>query len=550
MSNYQHLITLLRSLLGALETATNEPLYRDTLAVCSYLENPVYRIAVFAPFNHGKSTLLNALLGNKTLPIDLIPTTGAGIMVGYSEELATEIVLQNGQIIKELGSKLLSQYAVLDQERRMKEEVLAVKVTCNHPWLKTGVELLDLPGTNDRQAQNDLVKDWLLSADLIIHVLDARKLMTLEERQHLTNWLKARGITKVVFVVNFLNLLTSEEQQEVRHRVCFIAESFRSNLPQGVSNVYCVDALPALRAKLKGNQSEVQATGLTSLESALQTIASQQNTQYKLPRVIKIAELLLKQATAKQQQLQQSIVAQQQKSQQQFQVKQKASQLIQQGFNRSISDLRGWLYLPKLLANYQPNLAIALAQTKFPQWLAEFQSAVENHQQGINKWIKQGSEFFSHHHPQLLSFDFPPAPILSISESIPAPQEDHTENTISNPHIAPELNQILQRKASTAILGGASYLLNKVAPKPSTNSPNTDTPSTKISSQVYADAAATYLEQFSDRANMQLTQYEQVASQYITFTFQSTAHQSTATDHQLQLLNNLIANLKTELARL
>ncbi|EAM52207.1 hypothetical protein CwatDRAFT_5335 [Crocosphaera watsonii WH 8501] len=38
-----------------------------------------------APFNYGKSTLLNALLGEKTLPIDLIPTTGAAIYVKYGE---------------------------------------------------------------------------------------------------------------------------------------------------------------------------------------------------------------------------------------------------------------------------------------------------------------------------------------------------------------------------------------------------------------------------------------------------------------------------------
>ena len=31
-----------------------------------------------------------------------------------------------------------------------------------------GVEFLDLPGTNDREEQNKLVKDQLLTSDLII----------------------------------------------------------------------------------------------------------------------------------------------------------------------------------------------------------------------------------------------------------------------------------------------------------------------------------------------------------------------------------------------
>jgi predicted GTPase len=549
LSNYNYLITSLRSLLGALEIASNSALYQDTVAICCHLERPSYRIAVFAPFNHGKSTLLNALLGSKTLPIDLIPTTGAGIIVSYGETLTTEIILQNGQTIKESGSKILSQYAVLDQDRRMKEEVAEVKVTCDHPWLKTGVELLDLPGTNDREAQNDLVKNQLLSADLVLHVLDARKLMTLEEREHLTHWLQNRGITNVVFVVNFLNLLTLEEQQQVRNRVCLIAESFRSDLPKGISNVYCVDALPALRARLKGNQAAAQETGLTTLESALQNMACQQNSQHKLPRVTKIAESLLEQATAKQQQLQHLIAATRAKSEEQIKVKQKASQLIVQGFNRSVADFRGWLYLPQLLTSYQPNLAIALQQTRFDQWLAEFQSDIAQHQQGINKWIKQGCEFFSLDNPQQLSIDCPPLPTRQIPEPIIDPQPEAV-NPDSN--ISRELNHLLQGtiqgKVGAVVLGGASYILHKVAPKPSTNLQNTPTPLTKMSSQVYADAAAAYLKIFSDRANAQLTQYEKLAGKHIIFIPQTSLSQASANDYQLQLLSNLITNLKTELA--
>jgi GTP-binding protein EngB required for normal cell division len=60
-----------------LEIDKNSQLYKNVTALSHYLENSTFRIAVFGPFNHGKSTLLNALLREKTLPIDLIPTTGA-----------------------------------------------------------------------------------------------------------------------------------------------------------------------------------------------------------------------------------------------------------------------------------------------------------------------------------------------------------------------------------------------------------------------------------------------------------------------------------------
>ncbi|MDJ0593872.1 MAG: dynamin family protein [Pleurocapsa sp. MO_226.B13] len=547
MPQYNHLVNQLRSLLGILELDRESQLYQDTVAICGYLTSDVYRIAVFAPFNHGKSTLLNALLGSKTLPIDLIPTTGAAICVGYGEELHTVISLKDGTKIEQEGIEVLKQYAILDDDRRMKEEVVEVKVTCNHPWLKTGIEFLDLPGTNDREAQNDLVRHKLLSADLIIQVLDARKLMTLEERENLKNWLSNRGISTVIFVVNFLNLLTAEERQAVKKRLYFVAESFRSNLPQGISNLYCVDALPALRARIKGNLAAAQTTGITDLETALQTIASlHRQEQVRLPRVLQITQQLISKAISKQQQLQQEIAEQQQKSEQQIIVKQKAEQLIQQGFDRSISDFRGWLYLPKLLTDYQASLAIALQQTRFDRWFElEFQPNLFSYKQAINKWVNQGCEFFQHDNPQLLEIGFSQPPIIEIPQY---PAESRSNNTKFKSFIPQELNFMLKNKAGAVVLGGASYVLNKMTAKSKLTDNYSELKSTKISSQVYADAAATYLKNFSDRTDRVLNQYEKIAGEYITFTPPAIQTKTTATDYQLQLLNNLISSLESELS--
>ncbi|MEL6494345.1 MAG: dynamin family protein [Cyanobacteria bacterium J06623_7] len=547
MSDYSQLSTILRRLLGATEIAADSALYRDVTAVCDYLENPVYRLAIFAPFNHGKSTLLNALLGSKTLPIDLIPTTGAGIIIGYGAGLRTEITLTDGRKIAEMGSKILGQYAVLDDDRQMNRNVAAVKVFSPHPWLKTGVELLDLPGTNDREAQNELVKDLLLGADLILHVLDARKLMTLEEKEHLTHWLQNRGITRVVFVVNFLNLLTPAERQLVRERVRYVASSFRSDLPPGISNVYCVDALPALRARLKGDAPATQATGLTTLEAALQQIASRQNSQSKLPRVIKMSQVIRNRAIAKQQELQSAIQSRETELTQQIAVKQKASQLIQQGFEGSTSDLRGWLYLPQLESNYQAQIAIALARGSFDAWLSQFRQDVLVQQQSINRWIERVGEFFGLDSLQLLAINFPPAPVLRLTDSKQPPRATSESKELNSSGVPAELNKLLQGKIGTVVLGGASYILNRVAPKQISD--ETQSPTTKISSQIYADAATAYLKAFSDRANAQLTQYEQLARQYISYTPQPLTQQRKTEDYQLQLLTNLLDELETELNR-
>ena len=545
MLQYNNLVNCLQSLLGVLELDRRSQLYQETVAICNYLQNPVYRIAVFAPFNYGKSTLLNALLGSKTLPIDLIPTTGAAISVGYGSDLATKITLQNGSEIVAPGVKILQEYAVLDGDRRMKSSVAEVKVFCAHPWLKTGVEFLDLPGTNDREAQNELVKDKLLSADLILHVLDARQLMTLEERENLTNWLSKRGIKTVVFVVNFLNLLTEAEQKEVKTRLRFVAESFRSNLPSGISNLYCVDALPALRARLKGNLATAQTTGLTTFEAALQHIVNAKQESAELSRVVKLGEQLQAELTAKQQSLEAEMATQTHQGDKQTAVKQKAEKLIQQSFNRSLSDLRGWLYLPKLLTTYQASLAIALQQGEFNTWLSNFQAEISDRRESINKWIAQGCEFFAYSQPQLLIIDLPAPPTIEISASA---ANEIRENAPAKSALSKELNFMLKSKVGAVVLGGASYVLNKVS-SGATTVDSQENEATKISSQVYADAAAAYLQKFSDRTNLTLDRYETIAQIYITFTPGKITRKNSHLSYQLELIKGLAHNFETELTK-
>ncbi|MEM7717198.1 MAG: dynamin family protein, partial [Cyanobacteria bacterium P01_A01_bin.68] len=365
------LVKTLKSTVKSLNLESTSQLHRDVEAISHNLINPNFRIAVFGPFNHGKSTLVNALLGNKTLPIDLIPTTGAAITVKYGNELETKINFVDGKQIQRSGTDILKEFAILDDDRRMRNDVLSVEVLSPHPFLKTGVEFLDLPGTNDREEQNALVKEQLLSADLVVQLLDARKLMTLEERENLRDWLLDRGIETVVFVANFLNLLEPEEQKQVQSRLRFVAESFRSQLPPGLSNLYRVDALPALRARLKGDVSAANTSGLVAFEAALQNIAATLKKDVETvssPRIELIASQVQKSLKAKITPLLTEVKEFDKKNKAKNEIKIKAETLIKKGFAQSLSELRNWLNLDNLLKTYQGDAATELAQNNFQSW--------------------------------------------------------------------------------------------------------------------------------------------------------------------------------------
>ena len=528
----------LKAAIGLLDKEQYSQLRKDAISICDYVANPVYQIAVFAPFNYGKSTLLNAMLGSRTLPIDLIPTTGAAIRVGYGEELQTRIILTDGTEISSRGTQILQEYALLDEQRCMRSDVASIDVFYPHPFLQTGVELLDLPGTNDRQAQDELVRDRLLTADLVVQVLDARKLMTLGERENLRDWLLDRGITTVVFVINFLNLLESDEQKEVFHRLRFVAESFRSQLPPGISNLYRVDALPALRSRLKGDVTAAQISGLSTFESALQTIvAVQKQIDHRLSRVEEIASQVKTALEAKKQAIFAEIAAAKANHQSKIDIKQKAQTLIKQGFQASSSKFQSWLYLPSLLERHQGEFVLALQQGNFDNWQDQFKLAVLEHQKAISQWIDKACDFFNTKYPDKLAISFPVAPQLSIP---PPPVTKASSNDVTPVAIATGFGWLLGGPVGAAVVGGVSYILNQTGEQ---EKPELTGDYQQQITQVYTIAAKDYLTCFSKDAFTKLYQYEKLAIQSIEFQKSKESLEVTKQNYQVQLINNLLEML-------
>jgi GTPase SAR1 family protein len=454
----------LQNALELMEIPSDTSIAIDLQTAADRLTRSNYQIAVFGAFNHGKSTLLNAILGDKTLPIDLIPTTGGAIKVVYGEEIRTTITLTTGKVVSQLGSDLLTEFAILDDDRRMRDDIQHIEVSYPHPLLQMGVELIDLPGTNDRAEQDIFVRSQILAADLVIYVLDTRKLMTLAEREHLRDWLEQRGMKTVVFVANFMNMLEPEERQHVQQRLRFVAESFRSEIPAGISNLYQVDALPALRARLKGDDNLLHSSGLSMFVSALQMIfESQQNEMINLrqqllpPIATQITGLLHQKIELLTQEVE-TLTAKQTKE---IQLKEHAKKLIQAGWNQSLQDLEKWLHLPTLINTYQVTMILALQQAGFAEWeQIHIMTKLQNYQVEINNWLLKLSDFFDDIPKTIpLELTCPEPPEVEL---VKANNTTSTLDQMTPTALATGLGWMFGGPIGAAVVGGASILVNKV----------------------------------------------------------------------------------------
>src|SRR6478735_7305222 len=61
------------------------------------LEEDRFHLVVVGEFNHGKSTFVNALLGETVLPVGVTPTTAAIHQLKYSERPEATVVYQSGK---------------------------------------------------------------------------------------------------------------------------------------------------------------------------------------------------------------------------------------------------------------------------------------------------------------------------------------------------------------------------------------------------------------------------------------------------------------------
>src|SRR5262245_471088 len=61
------------------------------------LESERFHLVVLGEFNHGKSTFVNALLGQEVLPVGITPTTASINHVIYSPTITARTVLLSGE---------------------------------------------------------------------------------------------------------------------------------------------------------------------------------------------------------------------------------------------------------------------------------------------------------------------------------------------------------------------------------------------------------------------------------------------------------------------
>ena len=249
----------LGALLGRLEAQPDD--LSELKTALSDLEG-LFLLVVCGEYNAGKSTFLNALLGEKVMLEGVTPTTDRITIVTYGERARDT---EEGDFVlrREFPAPILRELA-----------------------------LVDTPGTNAViKKHQELTERFVPRADLVLFVTSADRPFTESERQFLElirSWGK-----KVVVIVNKIDILEPDEQDKVLEFVrAHAAETLQETLG-GSPQVFGVAARGAFRARQAGDDAALDESGIPELERFISTtLGSEARLKLKLSTPLGVAQRL------------------------------------------------------------------------------------------------------------------------------------------------------------------------------------------------------------------------------------------------------------------
>jgi hypothetical protein len=164
-------------------------------------------------------------------------------------------------------------------------------------------------------------------------------------------------------------------------------------------------------------------------------------------------------------------------------------------------------------------------------------------QQTIAEWVNKACEFFEKEQPIALLISFPPSPQVSLPEPPPPPAQKSNEDEVTPVAIATGLGWLLGGPVGAAVVGGASYILNKRTgyEKP----PESSEAYLNQVTEICSEAAKNYLAHFSTDTFSRLQHYKEIAEKVICFQDSKEPLQTNIQQYQIQLINNLLENIES-----
>lgn len=172
------------------------------------LENEKMTVSVIGQFKRGKSALTNGILGDKILPVGIVPVTAVVTTIEYGEKGAA-VHFANG-VVKETAFEDIHTYVNEQENSDNHLGVTKVAIKCPSEFLKSGLTFVDTPGVGSMHENNtEEAYAFVKESDAVIFTLSVDSPINQIEIDFLKN--AKEYAAKFYFAVNKIDVIDPED---------------------------------------------------------------------------------------------------------------------------------------------------------------------------------------------------------------------------------------------------------------------------------------------------------------------------------------------------
>ncbi|QOR66362.1 dynamin family protein [Cytobacillus suaedae] len=256
------------------------------------IENDFYTIVTVGEFKNGKSTFVNALLGEELMPVGVTPTTATINAAMWGEQRQLTVYKKNGEKeSKELSKEILEDY--IASSTFNPDDISYLQMNVASPLLKNKVVLIDTPGVNDiNQLRANVTYQFIPKADAVLFILNLTAPVKKSEYKFLTETILKQGIDRIVFIANFVDRLNEED---ISATLVSMEQRLKSIPEFSDIEVLPLSAIEALEGRVEEDEELTEISGLQVIEAKInELISSGSRGNEKLKRYkVRISHLLV-----------------------------------------------------------------------------------------------------------------------------------------------------------------------------------------------------------------------------------------------------------------
>ena len=180
----------------------------DLSAASHRLHQGIFRLMVLGDMKRGKSTFLNALLGEPLLPSNVNPCTALLTVLRYGPTPQATVYFTEERPPEQLDIATFTQPYTIDPAEAARDQGTPPFAHVSHavthyprPLGGDGIGMVDSPGLDDAGARSQLSLGYIQNCHAILFMLRATQPCTLAERRYLSNYLQNKGLS-LFFLLN------------------------------------------------------------------------------------------------------------------------------------------------------------------------------------------------------------------------------------------------------------------------------------------------------------------------------------------------------------